>query len=150
MKHAKLRAVAHNYADSLASGLGFVVGFFPTSVFADAAVQPDGMLVVDFLNGRVAGGFVSDELTAAMPLYRNAFPDFCAGHGCDVGDFRRFLVRFRAGRTSNGYTVTIEDARGKVSTLDYAGTPGRRVRQRDSLGRVRPRPAEDPVEWPQG
>ena len=117
-------------------------------MFADAAVQTDGSLIVDFLNGRVSGRHVSDELTAALPAYKEAFPAFCARHDCEVTDFRSFLVRFHAGRLGNSYTVTIEDARGKISTLDYVGVPGRRVRETDALGRLRPRTGGDPVKWP--
>ncbi|MCA1368872.1 hypothetical protein I6F15_15900 [Bradyrhizobium sp. BRP14] len=37
MKHPELQAIAHNFADSLASGQGFLVGYYPSDIFAEAA-----------------------------------------------------------------------------------------------------------------
>jgi hypothetical protein len=51
MKHNRLHSVAHNFADSLASG--FVVGHCHTDVFADAAANGDKGIIVDFPGGKV-------------------------------------------------------------------------------------------------
>src|SRR4051812_27486612 len=39
------------------------------------------------------------------------------------------------------FAVTIEDARGRRSTTEYAGVPGRRPKVMDALGRLRPQPS---------
>ncbi len=72
MKHSQLHAVAHNFTDSLASGLGFVVGYCETHVFADAACNPDGFLVVDFLTGHLDEGTASDQLLHALPFFETS------------------------------------------------------------------------------
>ena len=38
MKHAELRACAHNVADSLASGIGLMIGHYDMDVFGEAMV----------------------------------------------------------------------------------------------------------------
>ena len=63
--------------------------------------------------------------------------------GLDLIDFPE-IVFFQT-----GYSITIEDARGKVSTQDYTGFPGRRVREPDALGRLVPRRSDKPVTWPE-
>ena len=40
MKFAVLTAIAHNLADSLASGCSLLAGFYDINVFADAALAP--------------------------------------------------------------------------------------------------------------
>lgn len=138
MKHAQLHAIAHNFTDSLASGLGFVVGYCETNVFADAASNPDGFLVLDFLTGQLDEGVASDQLLHALPLFHNAFEAFCQKHGASKSDFAEFKVRFESGRRGNTYTITIKDARGRRSSIDYKGVPGRRVMMLDDQGRVVP------------
>ncbi|WP_282608613.1 hypothetical protein [Pelagibius sp. Alg239-R121] len=137
MKHKQLHSIAHNFADSLASGLGFVVGMFGTDVFADAASNDDGVVSVDFLNGTIKGRTVDDRLPRAISLYQKAFPQFCAKHGATESNFRQFEVRFTHLAPTTGFAVTIEDDKGRVSTEDYVGTPGKRIVKLDALGRRR-------------
>lgn len=145
MKHDRLHSVAHNFADSMASGLGFVVGHCPTDVFADAAANGEIGVIVDFLRGRVFGKSSSYELRRALPLYCKAFPNFCEIHGANVLDFTMFRARFVWGQLHHRYLVTIEDSRGKCSTREYEGCPGRRVKQYDALtGFHRPKIMQTP------
>lgn len=139
MKHRQLHSIAHNYADSLASGLGFVVGYCETFVFEEAAACNEGHITIDFLTGKVSGGSPSDDLERAISLYRDAFPGFCRKHGADISDFRAMSVRYMADRLSRWFTVTIEDMRDHRSSIDYEGVPGHRVRILDELGRIRPK-----------
>ncbi|MEM8742114.1 MAG: hypothetical protein AAGE13_11555 [Pseudomonadota bacterium] len=138
MKHSQLHAVAHNFTDSLASGLGFVIGYCETHVFADAACNPDGFLVVDFLTGQLDEGTATDQLVHALPIFRNGFEGFCQKHGASNSDFAEFKARFEAGRRGNMYSITITDARGRRSSIDYEGIPGRRVKMLDDQGHVAP------------
>lgn len=138
MKHRRLHAIAHNYSDSLASGKGFVVGYYGTAVFADAAANVDGKLTVDFINGTIDATYVSANLLGAIVAYRAAFPDFCLKHDAEVDDFGEFRTEFFAGFGGNCFTVTIADRRGKRSSIKYKGIPGRRIKMLDPHGRVRP------------
>ncbi|MEM9197802.1 MAG: hypothetical protein AAGD12_08095 [Pseudomonadota bacterium] len=138
MKHSQLHAVAHNFNDSLASGLGFVVGYCETHVFAGAACNPDGFLVVDFLTGQLDEGTATDQLVHALPIFRNEFEGFCQKHGASNSDFAEFKARFEAGRRGNMYSITITDARGRRSSIDYEGIPGRRFKMLDDQGHVAP------------
>lgn len=145
MKHSQLHAIAHNFTDSLASGLGFVVGYYETHVFAEAARNPNGYLVVDFLTGQLDEGTASDQLLHALPVFRNAFADFCQKHGAAKADFTEFKARFEAGRRGHVYSVTITDARGRRSSIDYHGMPGKRIKMRDGQGRIIPAKAADDI-----
>lgn len=128
MKHGELRSIAHNIADSLASGIGLLIGAYELDVFGEAARSPDRALTVDFLAGTVSGGEVSAELARAVRLYRDALPGLCAKHRTTPAAFRELAARYQASATGNRFTVTIEDQRGRRSSTGYAGTPGRRVR----------------------
>ena len=134
----KLCDTTHNFTDSLASGLGFVVGYYETNVFADAACNPDGYLVVDFLTGQLDEGNASDQLLHALPVFRNEFESFCQKPGATKSDFTEFKTRFEAGRRGNMYSITITDARGRRSSIDYKGIPGKRIKMLDDQGRIVP------------
>ncbi|MGD0721989.1 MAG: hypothetical protein ABR970_13205 [Roseiarcus sp.] len=143
MKFGDLRSLAHNLADSFASGVGLLVGVHAMDVFGEAARSPGGFIEVDFLAGRASGGPPSASLERAIALYRDALPGFCARHRAEVPAFRTLRARYWVGYDGRRYRVTIEDRNGRRSVDDYQGAPGRRVRVLDRLGRVRrlgPRP----------
>ena len=148
MKHNKLHGVAHNYADSLAGGLSFVVPHcvIHTDIFAEAAANKERYLIADFLTGKVQGAYPEGDVEYALPLLKNSFPAFCMKHGVDVSDFQAFLVRFIAGSDGNSYVVTIQDKNGRRSSREYLGSEGRRSATLDELGRVRPKNFEAPLD----
>ena len=65
MRHDKLCAIGHNLADSLASGLCFVIGYWGTDVFGEAAAG-DGVIEVDFLNGLMCTAPVRQTCVALL------------------------------------------------------------------------------------
>jgi hypothetical protein len=138
MKHSELHAIAHNFADSLACGHGFVIGYYATDIFGDASSSPGSFLVVDFLSGQLAEGTASEQLHGALPIFRNEFENFCQKHGSSASDFIEFTTRFETGHLGNRYIVTIEDARGRKSSIEYEGIPGRRAKMRNDQRRVVP------------
>ena len=144
MRHNRLHSVAHNFADSQASGIGFVIGVFVTNVFADAARNGADGLVIDFLSGVIFADHCSAELRNAVPLYRKAFPGFCDKHDVKVSDYRTFHARFIASAPTHRYIVTVEDDRGRISSREYEGASGRRVMQSDALRRLRPKILDQP------
>jgi hypothetical protein len=137
MKHADLRSIAHNIADSLGSGIGLMVGIYEMDVYGEAAASPDGQIVVDFLAGQIVEGTPSEHLKKAVGLHRDALPGLCAKHGASVSDFRELVVRYSA---ATHFDVTIEYSRGRRTTAEYAGIPAQRQTVVDSLKRVRPKP----------
>ena len=139
VKHHRLRAVAHNLADSLASGLCFVIGYWETNVFAEAAADPRNFIEVDFLNGLVDGK-ASASLLRAVSAFRDALPDFCARNGVEEHDFRRLSARYEGRGFFGGYEVTTEDRSGRHSVVRYVGNPGKRQIIKDQLGRIRRAP----------
>ena len=121
MKHRQLQSIAHNFAASLASGMGFVVGLYTTQVFKEAGLNKDHHITIDFLSGRITHGTTSEELTRASVVYQGAFPEFCEKHGADITDFRELSVRFHSGQLNNRFMVTIEDSGGTRSTREALG-----------------------------
>lgn len=81
MKHGELRAFVHNVADSLASGIGLLIGVYGTDVFGEARLSHDGSLTVDFLNGTIVEGGASKSLAAAVSLYREALAKLISDAG---------------------------------------------------------------------
>lgn len=138
MKHNELLSVAHNIADSLASGSGFVVGYWPTDVYGEAARCPEGNLTIDFLTGEIAGGHPSKTLSAAVIAYRDVLPSFCEKHGISIVEFNQFTVQYSGISSFNGSAViTITDSNGRQSIAEYSGNPLKRALILDDRGRPR-------------
>lgn len=143
MKHAELRSIIHNVADSLASGCGLLVGVYDMDVFGEASRTPTRSITVDFLNGVVTEGECSPSLIDAVSRYPVALRELCSRAGGSVAEIREAKVRYWTDalghRLGDRFAVTLEDAAGRRSTTEYAGHPGRRVKERDPLGRLRPK-----------
>lgn len=54
MKFDELTSIGHNIADSLASGIGLLVGVYEMDVFGEARRSPEPCIVVDFVSGTVS------------------------------------------------------------------------------------------------
>ena len=137
MKHNELCAIAHNVADSMASGLAFVIGYYPVDVFGEAANSSDGLIEIDFLRGAVTRGVPSDNLRSAALRFAERLPSFCRESDADVSDFEALSVTFEATPTENRAKIQVSDRAGRSSTTVYAGTPLKRLKVLDNLGRVR-------------
>ena len=136
MKHDKLCSIAHNLADSLASGLCFVIGYWDTDVFGEAAAG-DGILEVDFLNGRIVSGISSESLNGAVARFKEVLPSFCVASGAEISDFITLRARFDTTALANQVSVEVTDAHGKCTVTEYSGVPLKRLRVLDPIGRVR-------------
>lgn len=137
MKHAVLTAVAHNIADSLASGIGLLIGDYTMDVFGEAARSPQGFITVDFLTGATEGAEPSWSLARSVRLYANALPEFCTKHGVEKSDFRTLTARYSSTALTVEFTVEVVDCLGRRSQDRYAGIPGSRPKVLDARGRVR-------------
>lgn len=144
-KHGVLVAIAHNVADSLASGLNFVIGHVETDVFGEAAIQPNHRLTADFLTGDLIGENVSSGLKRAVMLHSENLERFCLSHGAERSDFQRLCVEFLVAPTGPYFVVHVEDVNGKSSITEYGGVPGKRTKVLDSMGRLRKRPSIVPA-----
>ncbi|MEZ5830792.1 MAG: hypothetical protein R3D05_06395 [Dongiaceae bacterium] len=137
MKFGVLKSIGHNVADSLASGVGLMIGIQFTDIFAETAAGSEGFIEVDFLTGAVLAGKPSQDLSLALKRYAEALPELCKRQGADVSEFRQLGARFFGRHGSHCFTVTIEDRHGRRSTDEYVGLPGKRPKVLDHLGRVR-------------
>ena len=123
MRHAELRAVVHNVADSLANGIGLLIGTYDMDVYGEAAASRDGAITVDFLGGYVVEGQPSSSLVKAVELYRTAFARLCAEAGGSIEACKEARARFWADAAGRGFTVTVTDAAGRRTETEYAGVP---------------------------
>ena len=131
MKFTKLKSVGHNIADSFASGIGLMIGLYAMDVFAEAAAEPEGFVVVDFLRGSTNARTVSAGCREAINLYRNALPDLCSKHGIEATAFARLEARYGTDPVyGRHFTVAVESVDGRQSTDRYIGVPGKRMRRR--------------------
>jgi len=144
MKFGKLKSIAHNVADSLASGIGLLIGHYEMDIFGEAAESAEGYILVDFLAGTTSGGRTSEYLAQAILLYRSALPDLCKRQGVDVGAFRVLAARYSSDPLGKKFLVTIEDSNGRRSNDEYFGVPGKRATELDQLGRLRPKRVRTP------
>ncbi len=139
MKFAALTSIGHNIADSLASGNGLLIGVYDMDVFGEADQGPDGYILVDFLAGTSSGNPTSEELARAIGAYAEVLPGFCRKHGVEASEFRELTARYAVDSLGRRYIVTVENKRGRRSVDEYVGVPGRRAKELDELGRVRPK-----------
>lgn len=137
MKFGKLRSIGHNLANSLASGIGLLIGVYQMDVFGEAQRSPEGYIEVDFLAGKVSGEHASRSLRRAISLYAQALPSLCMKHGCSVRGFRSLSARFSVDTIGPRFEVTVEDQCGRRVTDEFIGSPGTYVRVLDASGRVR-------------
>jgi hypothetical protein len=136
VKHAVLTSIGHNIADSLASGIGLLIGVFDMDVFGEVSRSAERFMEVNFLTGGTSGARPSLALAEAIQLYAAALPDLCERQGATVSDFRRLVARY-SGAPACSFVVEVEDRRGRASRDRYVGNPGARPRVLDPLGRVR-------------
>jgi hypothetical protein len=137
MKFDDLKSIAHNIADSLASGVGLLIGVYEMDVFGEAARSAEGFITVNFLTGTSEGGTPSPSLARAFAQYRDALARLCAKHDTSPAAFRELTARYSVDARGYRFVVTVADQQGRRSVDDYVGIPGRRVRVLDALGRVR-------------
>lgn len=137
MKYDELKSIAHNIADSLASGIGLLIGVYEMDIFGEAAKSKQGYITVDFLKGTTSGGRPSRALAKAIKLYSKALPDLCEKHGSSVSFFNSLTARYSISNLDKHVLIAIEDKNGRQSNDEYVGTPLKRIRALDSLGRIR-------------
>lgn len=131
MKFGELKSIGHNLADSLASGIGLLIGIYDMDVFGEAAASAEGFILVDCLTGATSGGRPSPKLARAIRLYAEALPGMCERHGVDSASFAALTALYGIDRTYGPhFTVTVEDQAGRRSVDRYVGTPGKRLRTR--------------------
>lgn len=137
MKIGTLRAIAHNVADSLGSGIGILAGVYDVNVFGEAERSPGGVIVVDFLAAKATRGKVSRALAGDIDKYRKALPKLCAKHGACIEDFKTLTASYSADTLEGRIVVRIRDRIGRCCVDEYIGTPARHVKITDRLGRIR-------------
>lgn len=131
MKLGELKSIGHNIADSLASGVGLLIGIYEMDIFAEAAAREPGFINIDFLTADVSGSPASPSLLQAVRLYRAVVPKLCNKHGVDVRFVKSLSARFGTDPAYGPhFTVTVESADGRKSVDRYVGTPGKRFRMR--------------------
>ena len=131
MKLGKLKALGHNIADSLGSGIGMLIGVYEMDVYFEASSSTEGFIIVDFLKGTSTGGKTSAELDSAIAKYRAALPDLCAKHGLDMALIAELSARFGVDAVYGPhFTVTVASTDGKRSMDRYIGSPGKRLTKR--------------------
>lgn len=137
MKIGTLRAIAHNIADSLGSGIGMLIGVYDMNVFGEAKRSPCGVICIDFLSARATKGKVSPPLRAAIVKYRKALPSLCGKHGASINDFKTLTASYSTERFNRRIVVTVQDRLGRCYVDEYIGTPASHVKVTDRLGRIR-------------
>lgn len=135
MKIGVLRAIGHNVADSLGSGIGLLIGVYEMDVFGEAKKSPGGVIGVDFLSGEAEQGKVSPALKRAIAKYRDVLPALCAKHGASIDDFKTLTARYSI--VNRRTLVMVRDRIGRCFVDEYVGNPARHIKVTDHLGRVR-------------
>lgn len=127
MKLGELTAFGHNVADSLASGMCFMIGLYTLDISAEAAASREGEIVVNFLTGETAGSPASAGIKHATGQFAQRLPELASQHGLDIGQIRVLSARFGTDKVAGRhFQVSVETADGRRSMDQYVGSPGRR------------------------
>ena len=127
MKIGELTSFAHNVADSLASGICFMVGMLGVDIHGEAAASPEGHITVDLLRGTASGSPVSSDLRFAIERYSQHLPELARRHGIDSAEIAVMTARFGTDPVEGThFLVTVESTDGRRSVDQYVGVPGRR------------------------
>ncbi len=131
MKLGELKSLGHKFADSFASGIGLLVGFYEMDVFAEAAASDSGYIEVNFLDASTTGSTISERLKCASKCYGNALPELCKKHRIDPSQIKTLIARFGTDSVYGPhFTVSVESIDGRSSTDRYIGFPVRCMRTR--------------------
>src|SRR5215471_817318 len=106
MKFDELRSIAHNISDSLASGVGLLIGVYATEIFGEARRSAEGFIAVDFLTGTSTGARTSKKLSDAIAKYHDALVDLCAKHNTSIDQFRQLTTRYSMDARTPRFAVT--------------------------------------------
>jgi hypothetical protein len=136
MKFDELRSIAHNLADSLASGTSLLVNRWQMEIFEEARRSPEGFITVDFLTGTTRGGAPSASLARDIALFPDALADLCRRHDTSFAIFKELTARYCVEKGARRFQVTVADHHGRRSVDEYDGN-GRRLKVLDPLGRIR-------------
>lgn len=108
-----------------------MIGVYDTDVFAEAASTDSGSVSVNFIDGQVGGGTVSDSLRGAVLRYREALPNLCAKHGLNFDEIKVLEACYGTDRVyGRHFNVTVEATDGRQSVDRYIGVPGRLTKGR--------------------
>ncbi|WP_027797646.1 hypothetical protein [Paraburkholderia acidipaludis] len=130
MKPGELRSLGHNIADSLASGIGLMIGMYDFDIFAEASASAQSFITVNFLDGTTFGGPVSVTLQRAIHLYRDALPTLCDKHCIAFSTIKTLTARYGTDQVyGRHFSVTVENIDGKKTADQYVGTSGRWLRR---------------------
>jgi hypothetical protein len=127
MKIGELASFGHNIADSLASGICFMVGIYSADIHGEAAASPEGHIDVDFLTGSTSGSPVSAELKRTIQAYTEMLPELASRHNLDANEIKVLSARFGTDPVAGPhFLVTVQASDGRRSVDQYAGLPGKR------------------------
>jgi hypothetical protein len=118
-----------------------MIGHYETDVYGEAQGSPGGAITIDLLQGIVIEGDPSTSLAKSAELYRDALSSLCSKNGGSVDELAQANARFWSDDLNRRFTLTVTGRDGRRSMTEYAGTPGRRVKVLDALGRLRPKPS---------
>jgi hypothetical protein len=128
MKLGELKALGHNIADSLSSGIGLLIGVYDVDIYRAAASSRNGYIDVNFIAGTSTCGIFAFKVRRAIRLYAKALPDLCRRHALDLSEIKLLSARFATDPLIGpNFTVTVEASDGRRSVDQYAGFQGKRV-----------------------
>lgn len=117
-----------------------MTGFYDLRVYQDALQSEGGVLTIHLLHGVVVACQPSADLAAAVALLPREFDRLIRSRGFESKDCLRALASFQVNQITRWFRLIVEDISGRVTETDYEGSPARRVKGLDPLGRRRRRP----------
>ncbi len=137
MKQGQRQAIAHNIADSIASGCSLLLGEYDLPIRHWLATAPDGRIVLDCLAGRVMEGPAKPALEQLAKRLPDAVIALCAKENGSAQDFDALVVTLGSDALGVMAETTVRSPSGNETVDHYVGRPLRRRRMLDAAGRKR-------------
>lgn len=137
IKFRDLKSIGHNIADSVGSGISLLVGAYEVDIFGEIRASADDHLLIDFITGTSSGAPTSEYLAEVISRLPEGLADLCAKHSVAPEVFKVLQARYAVDQRGEYFVVTVEDQNGRRSVDTYWGSPGRRGKHLDHLGRIR-------------
>ena len=101
--------------NSLASGIGLLIGIGGMNIFGEADRSRKGFITVDFLTGMTSGGR-PHPIARGIALYRDARDELCKKHGASRAVFQELTACYSKTSSGKRFVVTVVDQ--KRTALD--------------------------------
>jgi hypothetical protein len=137
VKQGQRHAIAHNLADSIASGCSLLLGVYDFSIGAHITESPSGRVVIECLQPLLIEGTLNSEIRELLAALPAGLTKLCDDEGGSPEDFSVLTLAFSKTQLAIEVEIVVAGPASIPRSRWFSGSPLRRKRVLDSAGRMR-------------